>query len=595
MAINLNTDFNLPRDAYATFDALTIKSLIKDRLKDGGNFTDQDFEGSNISSIIDIIAFSYHLSLFYLNQTSSEALFDESTVYENLNRITKLINYKPTGYKTSVLSFNAVASDFLPQNIYTIKRYSYFTVNGITYSFIKDAVFSKTIPSVETLETLSRDTLLYQGKYVEHPVQTAIGEEFETVMVAVKDTINNTPINIEHDSINVYVKPFGSTQFTEYSEVDSLFEEDPTAYAFEKRINESGFYELKFGNNINGVGLNAGDQVYVYYLQSDGVRGQVSPNNLNNNNINIFTTSQFEAISEFIYDADTLFLTQNDASLITFTNDNSSTLPSDIETVDQIRENAPKIFYSQSRIVTNDDFISYINKSYGNIVSSSQLVNNDSYINNVIKYYYDLGLDAPNKDSRFLFNQVKFPTTAQLNNMHAYLVPKIKTVDENNTLFFLTESQKAEIIDGLSERKLINADIIPQDPVYMAFSVGLPEIGKTPVKDDLENTFLVIERLLTNRISTTKIRELVNNVFIDAFKAENVSLGSVIDISGITSKILAIEGVKRIKTRKIDSEGNLEYEIPFLNMYSFNSAYADIDISSTSSNISLPFFKFPYL
>lgn len=140
MAINLNTDFNLPRDAYATFDALTIKSLIKDRLKDGGNFTDQDFEGSNISSIIDIIAFSYHLSLFYLNQTSSEALFDESTVYENLNRITKLINYKPTGYKTSVLSFNAVASDFLPQNIYTIKRYSYFTVNGITYSLDRKSV-----------------------------------------------------------------------------------------------------------------------------------------------------------------------------------------------------------------------------------------------------------------------------------------------------------------------------------------------------------------------------------------------------------------------------------------------------------------------
>ena len=58
---NVNTDFTLPRDAYATFDALTLKQLIKDRLKAGGVFTDQDFEGSNISAIIDVIAFSYHL------------------------------------------------------------------------------------------------------------------------------------------------------------------------------------------------------------------------------------------------------------------------------------------------------------------------------------------------------------------------------------------------------------------------------------------------------------------------------------------------------------------------------------------------------
>ena len=74
-----DTDFSLPRDAYATFDALTLKNLIKQRLTQGGVFTDQDFEGSNLSSIIDIIAFSYHLSLFYLNQTASEALFDEAT------------------------------------------------------------------------------------------------------------------------------------------------------------------------------------------------------------------------------------------------------------------------------------------------------------------------------------------------------------------------------------------------------------------------------------------------------------------------------------------------------------------------------------
>ena len=54
--------------------------------------------------------------------------------------------------------------------------------------------------------------------------------------LVVKDNINNTPVNIEHDSINVYVKPFGESQYIEYTETDSLFERDATAYVFEKRL-----------------------------------------------------------------------------------------------------------------------------------------------------------------------------------------------------------------------------------------------------------------------------------------------------------------------------------------------------------------------
>ena len=73
-----NTDFTLSRDSYTTFDALTLKQLIKKRLNEGGVFTDQAFEGSNISAIIDIISYSYHTLLFYLNNTASESTFNEA-------------------------------------------------------------------------------------------------------------------------------------------------------------------------------------------------------------------------------------------------------------------------------------------------------------------------------------------------------------------------------------------------------------------------------------------------------------------------------------------------------------------------------------
>ena len=102
-------DFTLSKDGYVAFDALSLKSLIKTRLNTNRIFTDQNFEGSNISSIIDIIAYAYHVLIFYLNRTSSESTFTTAELYENINKIVKLISYNPVGFQTSILSFLALS------------------------------------------------------------------------------------------------------------------------------------------------------------------------------------------------------------------------------------------------------------------------------------------------------------------------------------------------------------------------------------------------------------------------------------------------------------------------------------------------------
>ena len=81
------TEFNLPTNAYTGFDAQSLRDLIIDRINNDAtiNFTDQNCEGSNISALIDIIAYSYHTLLFYLNQTSSESNFnDAELVWEHI-------------------------------------------------------------------------------------------------------------------------------------------------------------------------------------------------------------------------------------------------------------------------------------------------------------------------------------------------------------------------------------------------------------------------------------------------------------------------------------------------------------------------------
>jgi hypothetical protein len=464
-----NTDFTLNKNNYATFDALTLKQLIKQRLNDGGVFTDQIFEGSNISAIIDIISYSYHTLLFYLNNTSSESLFSESTLYENMNRIVKLIDYNPTGYQTSLLSFECEASENITPNLYTIKRYSFFTVNGITYSFNKDISFNKTVAGVETLTNLSEDNLLHQGQYFEYPAQVSIGEDFEVFTVVVEDTKNKKPVFIDSSSFGVYVKDIDTGKHEFYTETNNIFLLGPDSLSYEKRINENGFYEIKFGNGVFGKKLKIGDQVLIYYLKSDGESGKISPNQLNGNKINYFTTTQFENISKDIYDNNISFLLPQQTQELSFSNKNSSTSPKEKEDVESIRVNSKKLFQSQNRLVTEQDYTAFVEKNFSNLVDSLKVVNNDLYIKDYIGYFYNLGLDRPNDDPRFLFNQLKFSSSSNANNVYLFMVPSIRNVDENNIETFLSTSQKNSIIEAVNTQKMVNIEIVPQSSKLIIF------------------------------------------------------------------------------------------------------------------------------
>lgn len=183
MATNSTEQFTLKKDSYVAFDAMSLRQLIIDRLNEQKIFTDQNFLGSNLASIIDIIAYSYNTLIYYLNKTSSESLFSEAQLYENINRIVKLIDYSPIGFQTSTLSFNCSANP-LPQGpgLYTIPRYSYALVNNIPFSFNEDITFIKTTNAIESLNEVAQQRLLYQGIYQEYPVYTAAGEDSEIVI-----------------------------------------------------------------------------------------------------------------------------------------------------------------------------------------------------------------------------------------------------------------------------------------------------------------------------------------------------------------------------------------------------------------------------
>ena len=592
---NLNNDFNLNTDNYAAFDALSLKSLIIKRLNSNTVFTDQNFEGSNISAVIDIIAYAYNVLLFYLNQTAAESTFSTATVYENINKIVKLLGYNPVGFQTSILPFKAYANYQLAAGTYTVPRYTYFTINGSVYSFNNDLTFTKSTSGTEYLSVFSDQNLLYQGSYTEYPTYVAIGEPLESIVMVIVDS-NNNNIIIDHFNIDVYVKDntVQTPKWAKWESTQSLFLERSNAQKYEIRLNEDGRYEVKFGNNVNGKQLNAGDEVAIYYINSTGTPGQVGPNTLNGNTPFIYNPIRFSQIKNDTTPANLRLLEQRDLNQLSFENPDPSTKFITAESVANIKANATNTFKSQYRLVTTEDFQNYILKNYSNILASVKVVNNWDYLSQHIKYFYDLGVSKPSLESRVLFNQVKFADSCNFNNIYVYSVPKLEKITSLSTRAnYINTAQKNLIINNVNRTKLATAEIVFNDPIYVQFDLGLRLANEELTPALADNCYLQITREITSKRNPETIRKQVASIIINYFATTKDNLGKLISLTDLSNEINAIEGIVDVKTIRID--GTVTRTTPGINFLAFNPVYPYADISIISQDTQLPFFKFPYL
>lgn len=592
------TAFGLYQDGYLGFDATSIKELLNQRLKQTGVFTEQIYEGSNISALNDVLAYLFHLLLFYCNQTSSEGLITTASLYENINRLVKLVNFNPIGYSTSMLSFNALASSALAPNVYNIPRFSYLNVLGTTYVFTKDTSFVKTLEdSEESLEQFSRDNLLYQGTIIEHPLQTALGEDYEVITLVPGSTDDNNDIIVDHFNFSVFVKDAITNVWSEWTETESLFLENNTAQKYSKRLNESKYYEFTFGNDIYGKKLNEGDQIAIYYLKSDGVEGQVDANSMtSDNSLKFYNSTQFNTIMNQI--SNVSFISSSDAVKLTFSNRNNSTPFVSYETGEEIKNNLPKVFNSHKQLLTADNIETFVNRNYKNSLSSCKAVNNKTYISEYIGYFKDnLSLTKANKDSRVLYNQINFSTSCGFNNIYLFMSPSIGALNSDGSFAFVSDSQKQNIINRVAQDGGLTTNLVAMDPMYMAFAPGIllqsddivnnVEFSTQTINDVINDTSIIITKYKNSRKNSELIKSEAETLIQELF--EKVSLGENIKISNVVNYILSIEGVKSLHTER---KGVILNGINFLY---WNPIYNGIDLKSTSNDINLNFFQYPYL
>lgn len=185
-----------------------------------------------------------------------------------------------------------------------------------------------------------------------------------------------------------------------------------------------------------------------------------------------------------------------------------------------------------------------------------------------------------------IVNQLNFATSCNFNNVNIFGVPKFQITEDESYPPFLSTSLKSLMIDRASSKKIISHNVVPRDPVYVAFDIGYTEDVIT--KDIYSNSYLEILRDSKTKISKEALKNKVIKIITDFFNPDNNALGGEIDISKLTTSILNIEGIKRIKTINNGTQYN------GLSFISWNPLYEGVDENLITQSTTLPFFKFPY-
>jgi hypothetical protein len=309
-----------------------------------GPFQDWDFEGSGLSSLLDVLAYNTHYNAMNAHMAMNESFLDSAQLRANVISRAKLLGYTPRSKTAPVANIQL----FLKRrpasetNIttYTLPEGTKFTteVNGITYTYqtlesVGPAAYDATtdgftFPSVK----------IYEGrkKKLAYTVSTNVFQKF---LIADPDADNATLKVKIFEDLNTPI-----TQSIAYSLFSTFVNVNSSSEIYFLSENGDGLYDVTFGDGVLGKKLSPLNRVELEYLVTAGG---------NSNGANQFT---YAGGSNTVIDGSS-----------TLTLKIKSQGGSDRESISSIKHNAPLRFISQDRAVTAEDYKSLITQNLPNI------------------------------------------------------------------------------------------------------------------------------------------------------------------------------------------------------------------------------------
>ena len=328
----------MPLVNFTNLDFDQIKTTLKNYLKANSNFTDYDFEGSNLSTILDVLAYNTYITSYNANMVANEVFIDSATLRENVVSLARNIGYVPKSRKaaTSTVSFFVDTSSITPPPVsLTLHKGPIASTSGSfgNQSFVFSILEDITVPVFNNIASFD-EIKIYEG-----------------VLLTSNFTYNPRNPNqryilpnsgIDTDLISTIVRPNETNTISvKYNLQNSLFNVNSESEVYYIQEIEDERYELIFGDGVFGKALEDGNYIQVSYIVLNGDSG---------NGIGQFT---FSGRLSYTRNSITYNITSGISLLSTGL---ISSGGESIEPVESIRKFAPRIYASQNRALTSNDY-----------------------------------------------------------------------------------------------------------------------------------------------------------------------------------------------------------------------------------------------
>lgn len=326
---------------FTNLDFKSIRSQIKDYLRANSNFTDFDFEGSNFSVLIDILAYNSYITAFNTNMAVNEAFIDSATLRENVVSLAKNIGYVPRSKRAAraKISFFVDTSGLNSRTV-TVRPgvVALGALEGGSY------IFSITKPITTNVDSNGiayfNNVDIFEGIFLTKNYQYNDSQPNQKFIIP----------NPNVDTSTIRVRVFSTTN-EEYNAYANIFDVDTNSKLFLLQEIEDEKYQIIFGDGIFGKKPIGGSSINISYVVTNGKFG---------NGASGFT------FSGILVDNNENTITKGISLLTTVQPAENG---DDIESIESIKYLAPRVYSSQYRAVTANDYKGLIPYIYPNVES----------------------------------------------------------------------------------------------------------------------------------------------------------------------------------------------------------------------------------
>jgi len=433
----------MPSFKYTNLDFDQIKQSIKDYLKSNSDFSDFDFEGSNMSILIDILAYNTYITAFNSNMVANESFLDSATLRENVVSLARNIGYVPRSRKSAeaVIDFDYPFDG--NSTTVTLKRGLVVvgSVNNTSYVFSipEDVTVSSPIDAGGVAGANPPRTARFSGLTVYQG--TLLTKQWVVDGSTDQRFLIENPF-VDIGTLRVTVRKSGASAGLAFSKVDNIIDvkSDSNIFLIQESSNET--YELLFGDGIFGTKLEVGDTVDISYIITDGKAGNEGRN--------------FAFSGNIVNDAGSSIAPRSVVSVIT---SQSARNGADIESVDSVRYFAPRMYSAQNRAVTPRDYEAIVQSIYPNTESVSVVGGEEldppEFGTVVLSIKPRNGTFLSDFTKQNILRQLKSYSIAGINqrieDLKLLYVELDTAVYYNNSIFDDASELKAEILQALTE------------------------------------------------------------------------------------------------------------------------------------------------